>query len=166
MVADHALDPQPYHLPRTTEGMAWSNDNGTSWSNVVSWTNESMHAAVFQNYTYRECTRTKPVVCQNFSSYGPFAGGNTEGSVASLPGSNWLVYGPCVLVTDPCTEGSVASLLRSTWLVYCRTAPGFAPWPHAGVPMPGVTPTFSSSGPWGLINDPSPFHLLWSLGFN
>ena len=128
MVADHALDPQPYHLPRTTEGMAWSNDNGTSWSNVVSWTNESMHAAVFQNYTYRECTRTKPVVCQNFSSYGPFAGGNTEGSVASL--------------------------LRSTWLVYCRTAPGFAPWPHAGVPMPGVTPTFSSSGPWALINDP------------
>ena len=51
-------------------GMAWSNDNGTSWSNVKYWTNDTVHAAVFQHYIYHACSRTKPVVCQNISEYG------------------------------------------------------------------------------------------------
>jgi len=101
-------------------GMAWSNDNGTSWTNVLPWTNDTAHAAIYQNNTCacdafapatgaccksrtadpprlcpsrsdKECSRTKPVVCKNYSAYGPVGSFNTQGSVARLPGSDWLV---------------------------------------------------------------------------
>jgi len=32
-------------------GMAWSNDNGMSWTKVLPWTNDTAHAAIYQNYT-------------------------------------------------------------------------------------------------------------------
>jgi sialidase-1 len=69
---------------------AWSSD-GTSWSKPLYWTNEMMHADIYQHYIYHECSRTKPVVCKNVSEFGPFSGANTQGSIARLPGSELLV---------------------------------------------------------------------------
>ena len=76
------------HLP---PAFAWSNDNGTTWGELVYWTNDMMHADVYQHYIYHSCSRTKPVTCQNISEFGPFGGSNTQGSIARLPGSDLLV---------------------------------------------------------------------------
>jgi|ERR1712216_69418 len=66
---------------------SWSNDDGTSWSAALDWTDEMMHANIYQNHTF-----------MNQSIFGPFGGSNTQGSIASLPGSGLLVtsipFGP------------------------------------------------------------------------
>eukprot|EP01050_Picozoa_sp_SAG11_P009199 SAG11_NODE_850_length_6868_cov_3.543523_2_plen_737_part_00 len=76
------------HFP---PAFSWSLDpEGTSWTKPTYWTNDMMHADVYQHYNYTFTNRTSGKE-ETMLEFGPFPGSNTQGSIARLPGSDLLV---------------------------------------------------------------------------